>query len=253
MADEETPAIGLKVGLGRIHDRSLTRLIVIRSTTAIVGVAIVTLAALILRDPLASMSDYTAALMALNQIAPPLLLLAVSWRRTPGGGSFRSGLMRTIFDPWSATLLFILLSVAISLPGIFDPTLTNALYAGPLGAVELLVGLLFWAQILPATRSIRRGWVAGLLAWLGSIPMMVVAVVWMLSADVLYTPYLDVICIWNVPPLVDQKWAGLVMFVAGVPLQLVGTWLLLDIGGCDGLVEPSAGRVGSSAPATESA
>jgi cytochrome c oxidase assembly factor CtaG len=54
-----------------------------------------------------------------------------------------------------------------------------------------------------------------------------VAVVWMLSPDVLYTPYLDVICRWNIPPLVDQRWAGLVMFVAGVPVQLVGVWLLV--------------------------
>jgi hypothetical protein len=52
----------------------------------------------------------------------------------------------------------------------------------------------------------------------------------MLSRDVLYTPYLDVICRWNIPPLVDQRWVGLVMFVAGVPVQLVGVWLLLGLG-----------------------
>jgi cytochrome c oxidase assembly factor CtaG len=50
------------------------------------------------------------------------------------------------------------------------------------------------------------------------------------SPDVLYTPYLDVICRWNIPPLVDQRWAGLVMFVAGVPVQLVSVWLLLGLG-----------------------
>jgi len=57
--------------------------------------------------------------------------------------------------------------------------------------------------------------------------MTVVAVIWMLLPDVLYTHYLDVICRWNIPPLLDQRWAGLVMFVAGVPVQLVGVWLLL--------------------------
>jgi putative membrane protein len=59
--------------------------------------------------------------------------------------------------------------------------------------------------------------------------MAVVALVWMLSPDVLYTPYLNVICRWNIPPLLDQKWAGLVMFAAGVPLQLKGIWLLLGM------------------------
>jgi hypothetical protein len=43
--------------------------------------------------------------------------------------------------------------------------------------------------------------------------------------DSLFTPYLDVVCRWNVPPLVDKRWAGLVMFVSGVP-QIVATWLL---------------------------
>jgi putative membrane protein len=32
------------------------------------------------------------------------------------------------------------------------------------------------------------------------------------------------------PPLVDQRWAGLVMFAAGMPLQLVGAWLILNLG-----------------------
>lgn len=65
------------------------------------------------------------------------------------------------------------------------------------------------------------------MAWIGAMPMTVAAVIWMLSPDVLYTPYLDVICWWNLPPLVDQRWSGFVMFVAGVPVQLVGVWLLI--------------------------
>jgi putative membrane protein len=40
----------------------------------------------------------------------------------------------------------------------------------------------------------------------------------MLSPDVLCTPYLDVICRWNIPPIVDQRSAGLLMFAAGVPV-----------------------------------
>jgi cytochrome c oxidase assembly factor CtaG len=90
---------------------------------------------------------------------------------------------------------------------------------------------------MPATRRIRPAWLAGAVAWIGAIPMTVVAVVWMLSPDVLYTPYLDVVCHWNIPPLIDQRWAGFVMFVAGVPVQLVGVWLLL---GCSHGSDPAS-------------
>ena len=193
------------------------------------GALVVALAALGLRDPLGSMSSYTAALMALNQIAPPLLLLALppAIRTSLRGRGKGAALASFLLDPWAATTLFIGLSIAVSLPGVFDPSVMNALYAAPLGVLELLSGLLFWAQFMPATRRIRSAWLAGTVAWIGAMPMTVVAVIWMLSPDVLYTPYLDVICRWNIPPLVDQRWAGFLMFVAGVPVQLAGVWLLL--------------------------
>jgi putative membrane protein len=201
-----------------------------RVATGLVGIVVLVIAVLGLRDPLASMSSYTAALMALNQVAPPLLLLA--FRPCRALKPSRGGLIaRLVLDPWPATLSFMFVSVAVSFPGILNPTLANALYAAPLGAIEFSVGLLFWAQFLRPTRRIRRDLVAGFVIWVGTIPMTVVAVVWMLSPNVLYTPYLDIICRWDIPPLVDQKWAGLVMFVAGVPLQMVGSWLLLEASG----------------------
>ena len=183
------------------------------------GVAVIAGATLLLRDPLASMASYCAGLMALSQLAPPLLLLGLPRRARPG--------MVAIFDPWIAFILFAGLSIAVSLPGLLDPTLSNALYAAPLGLLELVAGLLFWGQIVPATRPLRAPWAIALLAWAGSLPMTVVALVWMLSAEVLYTPYLDVICRWDIPPLLDQKWAGFVMFVAGVPMQFAAAWVLV--------------------------
>jgi len=178
-----------------------------------------------IRDPLASMASYTAALMVLNQIAPPLLLLALP-RRVANGV-----LADILFDPMAASLVFVGLSVAVSLPGIFDRSLAGALYAAPLGLLELIAGLMFWGQLTPATRRIARPGLAGTLGWLGSLPMMVVALVWMLWPDVLYTPYLDVICRWDVPPITDQRWAGFVMFLAGLPLQFAAAWLVLGLGG----------------------
>ena len=201
-----------------------------RLLAGVLGILVVAISALGLRDPLASMSSYTAALMALNQIAPPLLLLALPGPiRTGRLGRGKVGwLINFLLDPWAATILFMGLSTAISLPGVFDRSVADALYATPLGALELLCGLLFWAQFIPATRSIKAGWLAGALAWAGAMPMTVIAVIWMLSSDVIYTPYLNVMCRWNISPLLDQRWAGLLMFVAGAPVQLVGAWLLIE-------------------------
>lgn len=195
-----------------------------RAAAGFAALVVFCLGAFGLRDPLASMVSYTTALMALNQIAPPLLLLALP---SPAGAPSP---WATLLDSWVGTIVFVGLSVAVSLPGVFDPSVANALYAAPLGLFELIAGLLFWAQFMPATRVIRRSWVAGLLAWAGGVPMTVVALIWMLSPDLLYTPYLDVICRWDISPLADQRWAGLVMFVAGAPLQMVGVWFLLGLG-----------------------
>ena len=171
-----------------------------------------------LRDPLASMSGYTAALMVLDQLVPPLLLVAMPWRGRPG-----SGPSRWLSDPSVAVGAFVLVTIAISLPGILDPAVANALFSAPLGVLELLCGLLIWRQLTSGT------WKAGLLGLVAGLPMTVVAVVWMTSPALLYSPYLDVICVWNIPPLQDQRWAGFVMLVAGLPLQIASLWLLVRL------------------------
>ncbi len=209
----------------------------LRLAAASAGSAVTAAAALGLRDPLASMASYTAALMALNQIAPPLLLAAFEQARGREAERGRhrvvsaswSGVTAALFDPVAAFMGFGALSIAVSLPGLLDPTLAGALYAAPLGALEMATGLMIWGQVMPATRRVRSDWRVALLVWAATVPMTVVAAVWMMSPDVIYTPYLDVICRWNVPPLVDQKWAGFVMLLAGMPLQLAAAWLLLGL------------------------
>lgn len=199
----------------------------LRMVFAAAGVAVILAAyAFGLRDPLASMTVYTAALMAMNQLAPPLLLLALPPRT--GRPGWVSDL---VFDPVVALVGFVALSVAVSLPSILDTSLANALFAAPLGLLELASGLMIWGQMMPATRRLRRGWQVAALVWLASLPMGAVSVVWMLAPRVLYAPYLDVVCRWDLPPLLDQKWAGLVMLAAGFPMQLAATWILLDPGG----------------------
>src|SRR5260370_10085521 len=77
----------------------------LRGLAAVSGTLVVALAALNLRDPLASMSSYTAALMALNQIAPPLLLLALprTIRVSLRGHGKGAALASLLLDPWAAT------------------------------------------------------------------------------------------------------------------------------------------------------
>lgn len=165
-----------------------------------------------LRDPLASMASYTAALMALNQIVPPLLLLGM-----PSANRSLPGIACWLADLWVAFSVFVAVTIAVSLPGIFEPTVANALFSTPLGLLELAAGFVLWRQLFRDSRSIDADWKAGVFGTLAGIPMTVVAVVWMVSSTVLYTPYLDVLCRWNISPLQDQRWAGFVMLLAGGP------------------------------------
>lgn len=208
----------------------------LRLASALAGIAVILAGyAFGLRNPLASMTAYTAALMAVNQLAPPLLLASIprGWGRLPW-------LSDVVFDPAVALLCFVVLGVAVSLPSVLDPSVADALYAAPLGLLELVTGLMIWGQMLPATRRLAHGWQVATLVWIASLPMGAVAVVWMLAPRVLYAPYLDVICRWDLPPLLDQKWAGLVMLAAGIPMQLAATWVLLDPGGTAGDSRPPA-------------
>lgn len=175
-----------------------------------------------LSSTLASMVSYTAALMALNQIAPPLFLLAA------GAMARRAPASSWLYDPLVALTVFGGLSILVSMPQILSRGLANALFSLPIGGLELLSGLLLWAQVMPWTRPIRSDlWLAGYLT-LANLPMMVVAVIWMTAGNVLYAPYLNLICLWNLPPLDDQHYAGFVMLAAGFPLQVLALWYLVE-------------------------
>jgi putative membrane protein len=58
------------------------------------------------------------------------------------------------------------------------------------------------------------------------MPMTVVALAWMLSSNVIYTPYLDVICRWDIPPLADQNGRASSRSYPAL-LQLAAAWLLV--------------------------
>ena len=181
-----------------------------------------------LHDPLQSMTTYAGALMLLGQGVSTLLLLGIPRRvRGTWRDARHAWWAQWLLDPWVAVAVFMLLTLALNVPGVFDTALSNALFSAPFGVLLLLGGLMMWAQLLDGSRGIRRRWLAGLVGWLAGLPMMLVAAVWVWSSQVLYMPYLDVLCLWNLSPLQDQHYAGLVMFVAGLPLQLRAAWMLI--------------------------
>lgn len=179
-----------------------------------------------IHDPLSSMSLYTISLMGLNQAAPALLcasLPAAWWHRLERSPTACGWLL----DPWIAGAAFMLASTAIGYPAILDPSIANALFAAPLGLLEFVIGTMLWAQILAARSTGPRPFGICVLAIVAGIPMTIVSVLWMTSPSVLYTPYLDVVCLWNLSPIEDQRLSGFIMLVSGIPLQLAGICKLL--------------------------
>ena len=199
-----------------------------RVSVFVVGCLLTLASAWGLHNPLASMTSYTIALMSMGQIVSPLLLVGIPptvrarWHAPP-----HTAWSLWLLDAWVACAVFIILTLGVNLPGVFNTALANSLFSGPIGLLLLISGLMFWAQMLAGSTSLSQRWIAGLYGWLGSLPMMIIAAVWVWSAQVLYTPYLDVLCLWNLSPLDDQHYAGLVMFAAGLPLQLRAAWLLI--------------------------
>ena len=199
-----------------------------RALVFALGCAATLAAAWGLNNPLASMTGYTVALMTMGQIVSPLLLIGYPPDARAAWHTQRHQWWSAwLLDPWVAAAVFVLLTLGVNLPGVFNSALANALYSGPIGLLLLAGGWMFWAQLMTGSTGLSARWVAGIYGWLGSLPMMIIAAVWVWSGQVLYTPYLNVLCLWNLSPLDDQHYAGLVMFVAGLPLQLRAAWLLI--------------------------
>jgi len=158
--------------------------------------------------------------MALNQIAPPLLLLALprTIRVSLRGHGKGAALASLLLDPWAATTLFIGLSIAVSLPGVFDPSVANALYAAPLGVLELLSGLLFWARVIdPGPLRPRLVWPARIAYAVGAMVVgWALAIGLVLAPHPLYAHYAEFAHRpGGISALTDQQLAAGMMWVPG--------------------------------------
>ena len=181
---------------------------------------------------LGSMALYMTRLMLLAELLPPLLVLGLPPGRLRVGGRWAS-VLSWLLDPWVALALWSTVIIFWNVPATFSASLVSNTAGGLLPLLYLLGGLLSWAVILRPLPGVQaqhygnRGW----FGLLGSLPMMVVAAVWLYSPRVLYAPYVGALCLWNTTPLQNQVSSGYVMMLAGLPgmalsLAQLMAWLI---------------------------
>jgi cytochrome c oxidase assembly factor CtaG len=168
-----------------------------------------------------SMALYMGRLMLLAELAPPLIVLGLPSALIRLGR--RDGLvgrgLHALLDPYVVFALWTTIIVYWNIPASFSASVVGATSGALLPLLYLFGGLLVWAVTLNSLPSVRtlavgtRGW----FGFLNGLPMMAVAAVWLYSPKVLYTPFVNVPCLWNLTPLQNQQISGLVMMLAGVP------------------------------------
>ncbi|GGM13157.1 cytochrome c oxidase assembly protein [Deinococcus aerophilus] len=166
-----------------------------------------------------SMALYMGRLMVLAEIVPPLLVLGIprGIHMNPRGAVAR--VLGVLLDPWVALAVWAAVIIFWNVPAGFNASVVTNTAAALLPALYLLSSLLVWSVILrplpgvqPAGIGSRGGF--GLLA---ALPMMAVASVWLYAPRVLYTPYVNALCLWNLSPLQNQQLSGWIMMLAGLP------------------------------------
>ncbi|THF68254.1 cytochrome c oxidase assembly protein [Deinococcus sp. Arct2-2] len=186
-----------------------------------------------------SMALYMGRLMVLAEVVPPLLMLGIprNVNLDPRRGLGR--VLGVLLDPWVALGVWSAVIIFWNIPAGFNASVVTNTAAALLPALYLLSSLMVWAVVLrplpavqPATIG-SRGWF-GLLA---ALPMMTVGMVWLYSPAVLYTPYVNALCLWNLTPLDNQQFSGWIMMLAGLPalalafIQLFAWLIALADGG----------------------
>lgn len=195
-----------------------------------------------------SMALYMARLMVLAEVVPPLLVLGLPRGiqidpRRPFGR-----LLGVLLDPWVALAVWSAVIIFWNVPAGFNASVVTNTAAALLPALYLLSSLMVWSVVLRPLPTVQpahigsRGWF-GLLA---ALPMMAVASVWLYSRQVLYTPYVGALCLWDLSPLQNQQISGWIMMLAGLPalgLALVQLmmWLIKLADGEQGGTPPAVG------------
>lgn len=166
-----------------------------------------------------SMALYMGRLMVLAEVVPPLLVLGLPRNTSLTRESPLGRFLGLLLDPWVALAVWAAVIIFWNIPAGFNASVVSNTAAPLLPLLYLISSLMVWSVVLrplpgvqPATIG-NRGWF-GLLA---ALPMMAVAAVWVYSRQVLYTPYVSALCLWNLTPLQNQQISGWIMMIAGLP------------------------------------
>lgn len=196
-----------------------------------------------------SMALYMARLMVLAEVVPPLLILGLPSGLSLSPRSWPGRLLSVLLDPWVALSVWAAVIIFWNVPAGFNASVVTNSAAQLLPWLYLLSSLMVWGVVIRPLPTVQfanvgsRGWF-GLLA---ALPMMAVASVWLYAPKVLYTPYANALCLWNLSPIQNQQWSGWIMMIAGIPGMALAfgqliLWLIKLADG-DGLPKPPSSSV----------
>lgn len=199
-----------------------------------------------------SMALYMARLMILAEFVPPLLILGLPRGIWVSPQTLWGRALSVFFDPWVAFAVWTSVIIFWNVPaGMNASVVSNTVNTLPM--LYLLSSTMIWAVILQPVPSVQpvavgsRGWF-GLLA---AFPMMVVASVWLYAREVLYMPYVNALCLWNLSPLQNQQYSGWIMLMAGMPAMSLAVvqlflWLVQLSEGTDNVPEHNTSNATSN-------
>ena len=207
--------VGLCVGYGLLGRRF--RVPVRRIAFFAAGVLTVWAALETPLDPLGDhylQSAHMVQHMLLVAVAPPLLLLgltpamAAALLRVPG--------LRRVVEPFPAQCLYAVAILGWHIPLVYDLGLSNELVHIAEHLVFLGAGVLFWWPLIGSTSSTARWRLSDpqklVYLFVGSFPMMAVALPLQFSRTVFYGRYTEVPrLVAGITPVIDQTIAGALM------------------------------------------
>lgn len=176
-----------------------------------------------------SMALYMTRLMVLAEIVPPLLIVALPKGIQLSMKTLWGRVLNLVLDPWVSLVLWSAIIIFWNIPAGFNASIVSNTANQLLPMLYLVSSAMVWSVVLRPLPTVQpvtigsRGWF-GLLA---SLPMMMVAAVWLYSKTVLYTPYVNALCLWNLTPLDNQQISGIIMMVAGLPAMILAVVQIL--------------------------
>lgn len=237
----------------------------------------VTLVLLSLESPLDAMADHSFWVHQiqhelLRMLAPMLIVLGAPLlpmlRGLPGPARHRllvpvlrnrlaQGLYQLLVHPVSGPLIYVGALYFWQIPRFHDLAIRDDAVHELMHVTLLITGVCFWWLILdPRRRPLRASFgIRILIVWLTMLPNTVLGAYIALTHTNLYTAYDEVGRLWDLAPLIDQEWGGLILWIPGDMMSFIGAalvflmWLRRGGGRAHGRPAPLAGAGGGDGQA----